>query len=96
VSEAGERRRGPANSIIEGELSELIDEFSEGKVQFAFVKVRDSNSGLAKFVLIGWVRRLMHHLCSMLIFLRSVEKGFLSESRVISRGIWLPSQKCCM
>lgn len=50
----------PKDSVVkvqttgEGELSELIDEFNEGKVQFAFVKVKDSNSGLAKFVLIGW------------------------------------------
>lgn len=61
MSEAGERRWSPANSITEGELSELIEEFNEGKVQFAFVKVKDSNSGLAKFVLIGWVRRLIYH-----------------------------------
>ncbi|KAI5808181.1 hypothetical protein DFH27DRAFT_544764 [Peziza echinospora] len=50
----------PKDSVVkvqstgEGELSELIEEFSEGKVQFAFVKVTDTNTGLAKFVLIGW------------------------------------------
>lgn len=50
----------PKDSVVkvqstgEGELSELIEEFNDGKVQFAFVKVKDSNSGLAKFVLIGW------------------------------------------
>jgi hypothetical protein len=37
-----------------GELENLIDEFSEGKIQFAFVKVTDPNSGLPKNVLIGW------------------------------------------
>lgn len=37
-----------------GELEDLIDEFSEGKIQFAFVKVTDPNSGLPKNVLIGW------------------------------------------
>ncbi|KAL2840143.1 hypothetical protein BJY01DRAFT_218701 [Aspergillus pseudoustus] len=38
----------------EGELADLIDEFSEGKVQFAFVKVTDINTGLPKSVLIAW------------------------------------------
>lgn len=38
----------------DGELAELIDEFSEGKVQFAYVKVRDPNTGLPKNVLIAW------------------------------------------
>ncbi|KAL4943944.1 hypothetical protein BDV06DRAFT_188445 [Aspergillus oleicola] len=38
----------------EGELADLIDEFSEGKVQFAFVKVLDANTGLPKNVLIAW------------------------------------------
>ncbi|KAF4547586.1 App1-like protein [Elsinoe fawcettii] len=38
----------------EGELIDLIEEFSEGRIQFAFVKVKDSNSGLPKSVLIAW------------------------------------------
>lgn len=38
----------------EGELVDLLDEFSEGKVQFAFVKVIDPNTGLPKNVLIAW------------------------------------------
>ncbi|OQE13482.1 hypothetical protein PENFLA_c047G02936 [Penicillium flavigenum] len=38
----------------EGELDDLIEEFSEGRVQFAYVKVTDSNTGLPKNVLIGW------------------------------------------
>ncbi|PLN80358.1 hypothetical protein BDW42DRAFT_170988 [Aspergillus taichungensis] len=37
-----------------GELADLLDEFSEGKVQFAFVKVIDPNTGLPKNVLIAW------------------------------------------
>lgn len=41
---------------VEGELEELIEDFSEGRVQFAFVKVKDPNSGLPKYALIGWVR----------------------------------------
>ena len=38
----------------EGELIDLIEDFSDGKIQFAFAKVKDPNSGLPKFVLIGW------------------------------------------
>ncbi|KAG0124710.1 hypothetical protein HOY82DRAFT_617655 [Tuber indicum] len=42
------------HSTAEGELEDLIEEFNDGKVQFAFVKVKDANTGLAKFVLIAW------------------------------------------
>lgn len=38
----------------EGELSELIDDFSEGRIQFAYVKVKDPNTGLPKYVLVAW------------------------------------------
>ena len=38
----------------EGELVDLVDEFSDGRIQFAFVKVKDSNSGLPKSALIAW------------------------------------------
>ena len=41
-------------STGEGELIDLIDEFSDGRVQFAFVKVKDSNTGLPKSALIAW------------------------------------------
>lgn len=41
-------------STGDGDLTELIEDFSEGRIQFAFVKVKDPNSGLPKFVLIGW------------------------------------------
>ncbi|KAI9819519.1 MAG: hypothetical protein M1827_006967 [Pycnora praestabilis] len=41
-------------STGEGELVDLIDEFSDGKIQFAFVKVKDPNTALPKNVLIGW------------------------------------------
>ncbi|KAE8359394.1 hypothetical protein BDV27DRAFT_136202 [Aspergillus caelatus] len=41
-------------STGDGELTDLIDEFSEGKIQFAFVKVTDPNTGLPKSVLIAW------------------------------------------
>ena len=39
----------------EGELVDLIDEFSDGKIQFAFVKVKDQNTALPKSVLVAWV-----------------------------------------
>lgn len=42
-------------TITEGELLDLIDEFSDGRIQFAFVKVKDPNSSLPKNVLIAWV-----------------------------------------
>ncbi|KAK9236262.1 hypothetical protein V1525DRAFT_407510 [Lipomyces kononenkoae] len=37
-----------------GDLDELQDEFSDGKIQYAFVRVTDPNTQLPKFVLIGW------------------------------------------
>lgn len=37
-----------------GELVDLIDEFSDGRVQFAFVRVNDSNTTLPKYVLVAW------------------------------------------
>ncbi len=40
---------------LEGELVDLIEDFSEGKVQFSFLKVKDPNTTLPKYVLIGWV-----------------------------------------
>jgi drebrin-like protein len=33
---------------------DLIDEFSDGRIQFAYVKVKDPNTGLPKNVLIAW------------------------------------------
>jgi hypothetical protein len=33
-----------------------VDEFSDGRIQFAFVKVKDPNTSLPKNVLIAWVR----------------------------------------
>ncbi|KAK0383300.1 hypothetical protein NLU13_9213 [Sarocladium strictum] len=41
-------------STGDGELAELIEDFNEGRIQFAFVKVKDPNSGLPKNVLIAW------------------------------------------
>lgn len=41
-------------STGEGELLDLVDEFSDGRIQFAFVKVKDPNTTLPKSVLIAW------------------------------------------
>ncbi|KAL5114725.1 actin binding protein [Pleosporales sp. CAS-2024a] len=41
-------------STGEGELLDLVDEFSDGRIQFAFVKVKDPNTSLPKNVLIAW------------------------------------------
>lgn len=40
--------------LLEGELSDLVEDFSDGRIQFAFVKVKDPNTGLPKFALIAW------------------------------------------
>ncbi|KAF2705101.1 actin binding protein-like protein [Pleomassaria siparia CBS 279.74] len=52
--EGGKESVLKVQSTGEGELTDLIDEFSDGRIQFAFVKVKDSNSGLPKCVLIAW------------------------------------------
>lgn len=36
------------------DLSEFPDEFSDGKLQYAFLRILEPNSKLPKFVLIGW------------------------------------------
>lgn len=43
-----------ANAAAEGELVDLIDEFSDGRVQFAYAKVKDPKTTLPKSVLIAW------------------------------------------
>lgn len=43
-----------ANAAAEGELIDLIDEFSDGRIQFAYAKVKDPNTTLPKSVLIAW------------------------------------------
>ncbi|KAI1166485.1 hypothetical protein F5B18DRAFT_648555 [Nemania serpens] len=41
-------------STGDGELDTLVEDFSEGRIQFAFVKVKDPNTGLPKYALIAW------------------------------------------
>ncbi|CDO74750.1 hypothetical protein BN946_scf184411.g7 [Trametes cinnabarina] len=38
----------------DGGLEELQDEFSDGRMQYAFARVKDPNTGLPKFVQINW------------------------------------------
>ncbi|TKA83556.1 hypothetical protein B0A55_00500 [Friedmanniomyces simplex] len=38
----------------EGELQDLVEDMSDGRMQFAFVKVKDPNTTLPKSVLIAW------------------------------------------
>ncbi|EEH08421.1 conserved hypothetical protein [Histoplasma capsulatum G186AR] len=51
---AGKESVLKVQSSGEGELEDLIEDFSDGRVQFAYVKVKDPNTGLPKNVLIGW------------------------------------------
>ncbi|KAF1992160.1 hypothetical protein K402DRAFT_443544 [Aulographum hederae CBS 113979] len=38
----------------DGELADFIEEFSDGRIQFGFVKVKDPNTTLPKCVLVAW------------------------------------------
>ncbi|KAI9613557.1 hypothetical protein H4Q26_010164 [Puccinia striiformis f. sp. tritici PST-130] len=38
----------------DGGLAELQDSWNDGRIQFAFVRVKEAGSGLTKFVLIAW------------------------------------------
>ncbi|WFD00630.1 actin binding protein [Malassezia yamatoensis] len=38
----------------QGSLEDVTEEFSDGKIQYAFVRVKDPNTQLPKFVLINW------------------------------------------
>ncbi|KAJ4295808.1 actin binding protein [Collariella sp. IMI 366227] len=42
------------DSTGDGELADLVEDFSEGRIQFAFVRVKDPNTGLPKNVFIAW------------------------------------------
>jgi drebrin-like protein len=51
---AGKESVLKVQSTGEGELVDLVDEFSDGRIQFAYVKIKDSNTGLPKNALIAW------------------------------------------
>ncbi len=84
----------------EGELVDLIEDFSEGRIQFAFVKVKDPNTTLPKYVLIGWVRRISHEMARKLIRIQCGEgvpertKGyFTSHLATVSKIFHVRSSK---
>jgi hypothetical protein len=41
--------------LLEGELQDFVEEFSDGRIQFGLVRVKDTNTALPKTVLVGWV-----------------------------------------
>lgn len=53
-AESGKESVLKVQTTGEGELIDMIEEFSDGRIQFAFVKVKDPNTGLPKSVLIAW------------------------------------------
>ncbi|KAF2088241.1 hypothetical protein K490DRAFT_73196 [Saccharata proteae CBS 121410] len=82
----------------EGELADLIEELSDGRIQFAFVKVKDPNSGLPKCVLIAWCGEgvpertkgyFMSHLAAVSKLLHGyhVQVTARSESAISPEGI---------
>ncbi|KAK5174392.1 actin binding protein [Saxophila tyrrhenica] len=53
-AESGKESVLKVQTTGEGELLDLIEDFSDGRIQFAFVKVKDPNTTLPKSVLIAW------------------------------------------
>jgi hypothetical protein len=53
-ADAGKESVLSVQTTGEGELADLIEEFSDGRIQFAFVKVKDPNTTLPKSALIAW------------------------------------------
>ena len=53
-SESGKESVLKVQTTAEGELIDLIEDFNDGRIQFAFVKVKDPNTTLPKSVLIAW------------------------------------------
>jgi drebrin-like protein len=53
-ADAGKESVLKVQTTGEGELVDLIEEFSDGRIQFAFAKVKDPNTTLPKSVLIAW------------------------------------------
>lgn len=46
-----------------------MEELNSGKVMYAFCRVQDPNSGLPKYVLINWVRVILHY-CVLICLLK--------------------------
>lgn len=79
--------------MLEGELQDFIEEFSDGRIQFGFVRVRDPNTTLPKCVLVGWVCRVARSWSDA--DGGSAAKAFLSEPRATSQATWQLFQNFC-
>lgn len=42
-------------SFSDGGLDEMVDEFHGSKIMYGYVRVKEPNTGLPKFVFINWV-----------------------------------------
>jgi len=41
--------------LVDGDIEEMVDELSGGKMMYAFIRVKDPNTQLFKNVLVNWV-----------------------------------------
>lgn len=41
--------------MTDGDIEEMVDELSGGKMMYAFIRVKDPNTELYKNVLVNWV-----------------------------------------
>src|SRR5215469_15625228 len=81
----------------EGELIDLVEEFSDGRIQFAFVKVKDPNTTLPKCVFIAWVSLLFYSVAIQYTDNTfSAVKAYLSGQRVTSAAISVLCKSCSM
>ena len=81
----------------EGELIDLVEEFSDGRIQFAFVKVKDPNTTLPKCVFIAWVSLLFYSVgIQYTDNTFSAVKAYLSGQRVTSAVISVLCKSCSM
>jgi hypothetical protein len=74
-----------ANCLLEGELVDFIEEFSDGRIQFAFLKVKDPNTTLPKNVFVCWVRQYYKYVVCDSNF-DSAVKEFPKEPKAISQA----------
>lgn len=51
-------------------VDEMKEELSESRVQYGFVRLTDSNSGLPKFVLLGWVSGVVFRIANAVVVRR--------------------------
>jgi hypothetical protein len=73
----------------------LVDEFSDGRIQFAFVKVKDPNTSLPKNVLIAWVSIRIHYRGYGTDIISSVAREYQSGQRATLEVILQLSLSFC-